>query len=137
MLRLGSQWMWESRLRAGDLGEAFGARSVQRPLEDESGGGPRPTPSSCPSRGGGSIRAPPRSLVGDKRGHGRGEQREGEGMIDLSVLGSRSQDSAPVLPGKESGRRDNSGGSYVWNLTDVHTTTHLCDGDKRILLVWN
>ncbi|XP_032194296.1 uncharacterized protein LOC116587922 [Mustela erminea] len=72
VLRLGSKWMWESRLRAGDLGEAFGARSVQRPLEDESGGGPRPTPSSCPSRGGRrSIRAPPQSLVGDRRGHGR------------------------------------------------------------------
>lgn len=105
VLRLGSKWMWESRLRAGDLGEAFGARSVQRPLEDESGGGPRPTPSSCRSRRGRrSIRAPPQSLVGDKRGH-EGGQREDEGMINLSDLVSRSQDSAPVLPGKESGRQ--------------------------------
>lgn len=27
------------------------------------------------------------------------------------------------------------GCSYVWNRMDIHTTTHLCDGDKRILLV--
>lgn len=91
---------------AGDLGEASGTWSIQRPLEGESGGAPPPTPapvSACPAAAG--VSGLHQSLVGDKRGHGRGGQREDEGMINLSGLVSRSQDSAPVLLGRESGEQ--------------------------------
>lgn len=43
----------------------------------------------------------------------------------------------PVLVGRTRLAVTIPGCSYVWSHMDIHTTTHLCDGDKRLLLVWN
>lgn len=75
---------------------------------------------------------------GSRRGTGRRRAERRRGSIPLSLLVSFSQDWVPGL-----GRRERrvavaiSGRSHVRNRMDSHTTTHLCDGGKSILLVWN
>lgn len=75
---------------------------------------------------------------GSRRGTGRRRAERRRGSIPLSLLVSLRQDWVPGLLRRERWvAMAISGRSHVQNRMDSHTTTHLCDGGKSILLVWN